>query len=322
LLLIVHDIIADGWSMGVFVEEVSELYAAFAAGRPSRLPEPALQFSDFARWQRRWSTSADATRQLASWKRRLREVSPVFPTTGDAAAEQPFEPFTHEPVHLSNDLVARLGAVGHGRGATLFMTLLAAFNTLLLARGGRRDICIATAMANRSQLRMERVIGPVGNTTLIRTRLDPDLSFQDALGRVREAVLEAHAGQELPFDVLAARLAEEEGLDPGSLVQVFFLLQNAFDGSLALPAVAVEPFASRHTQPPLISIDRYWLAVRLNETPSGITGTCRYKDALFGSGARRHWMADFKAILAKAAASPETSLGRLGERSGRSLIAC
>ncbi len=149
----------------------------------------------------------------------------MFPTIGGVEDA----PLTadQEPVHVTNDLVARLSALSQSQGVTLFMTLLAGFKTLLLARSGRNDICVATAMANRSQLRMERVIGPVANTTLIRTRLGGDLSFQEALSRVRESVLEALARQELPFDILAARLAEKDGLDPASLIQVFFVLQNA-----------------------------------------------------------------------------------------------
>ena len=312
LLLILHDIIVDGWSMGIFMDEVSELYAAFAAGRPAQLPEPELQFSDFARWQRRWSTSAVATRQLAYWKGRLRETSPVFPTNGDVGGA-PLAARIAQPVHVSNDLVVRLSALSHSRGATLFMTLLAGFKTLLLARSGRNDICVATAMANRSQLRTERVIGPVANTSLIRTRIDADLSFQEALSRVRDSVLETYARQELPFDILAARLAEEDGLDPASLMQVFFVLQNAFRRPLKLPDVAVRPFAHWEGQP-VMPFDRTWLRVTLKETPSGITGTCSYKNELLEPDTVQRWIEDYKTILAKAAANPETSLGRLADR--------
>jgi acyl-CoA synthetase (AMP-forming)/AMP-acid ligase II/aryl carrier-like protein len=310
LLLILHDIIVDGWSMGVFWEELSELYAAFTVGRPAQLPEPALRFSDFARWQRRWSASDAATRQLAYWKGRLRHASPVFPTNG-GVEDTPLTP-DHEPVHVSNDLVARLNALSQSQEVTLFMTLLAGFKALLLARSGRNDICVATAMANRSQLRMERVIGPVANTTLIRTELRADLSFQEALTRVRDSVLEALVNQELPFDIIAARLTEEEGLDPASLAQVFFVLQNAFRRPLKLPDVAVRPFARLEGRP-VMPIDRTWLRVTLKETPSGITGTCSYKNDLFEPNALGHWIAHYKTILAKVASNPETSLGRLAD---------
>jgi non-ribosomal peptide synthetase component F len=211
---------------------------------------------------------------------------------------------------MSKDLVARLRSLSHRRGVTLFMTLLAGFKTLLMARSGRNDVCVATAMANRSQLNMERVIGPLVNTTLIRTRIDADMSFQEALGCVRDSVLEAYAAQELPFDILAARLAEEDGLDPVSLIQVSFILQNAVP--LKLPEVTVRSFAypgGQRVQP----IDRSWLSVMLEETPSGVTGSCSYKNDLFEPNALQHWIADYTTILAKAAANPETSLGQLAD---------
>ena len=103
LLLILHHIIVDGWSIGVFMEEVSELYAAFAAGRQAQLPEPALQFSDFARWQRRWSTSDAATQQFAYWKQHLRGASPVFPTMANIESALLCSRIAHEPVRMSND---------------------------------------------------------------------------------------------------------------------------------------------------------------------------------------------------------------------------
>ncbi len=158
----------------------------------------------------------------------------------------------------------------------------------------------------------ERVIGPIANTTLIRTQLDADLSFQEALSRVRNSVLEAYARQELPFDILAARLAEEVGLDPASLIQVYFVLQNPLRRSLKLVDVAVQPFSCPERQP-VTSIDRTWLRTTLRKTPSGIRGTCNYRDELFEPGALRHWIADYKTILTKAASSPERSLGRLSD---------
>jgi amino acid adenylation domain-containing protein len=312
LLLVLHHLIADGWSVGVLMQEVSELYAAFAAGRRAQLPEPSHQFSDFAHWQRRWSTSGAATQQYAYWKRHLRDASPLLPTTADPGSALPCLDVAREPIRMSNDLVARLRSLSHRRGVTLFMTLLAGFKTLLMARSGRNDVCIATAMANRSQLSTERVIGPLVNTTLIRTRIDPDLSFDEALGRVRDSVLEAYARQELPFEILAARLAEEDGLDPASLIQVSFILQNALR-PLKLRDVTVRSFAYPGEQR-VLPINRSRLSVILKETPSGIAGACSYQDDLFGPSTRQHWIADYTTILAKAAANPDTSLGRLADR--------
>jgi non-ribosomal peptide synthetase component F len=195
------------------------------------------------------------------------------------------------------------------------MTLLTGFKTMLLARTGRNDICVATAMANRSQQRTERTIGPLENTTLIRTRIDLDLSFQEALRRVRDSVLEAHANQQLPFNILAARLAEEAGLDPASLIQVYFGLQSAFPRQLELPDVAIHSFGNIYREgQQVLPIDRTWLAVMLKHRPSGITGSCSYKNDLFEANDLQHWIADYKTILAKVAANPKLSIGQLADR--------
>jgi amino acid adenylation domain-containing protein len=312
LLLVLHHIVVDGWSIGLFFEELSKLYLGFAAGREEKVPKPPFQFSDLARWQRWWCTTDSATRQLAYWKDQLRDASPVFQSDGNRAGV--LSGIAHEPIHLPHDLVARLSELGRSQGGTLFMTLLAGFKAMLLAGTGRGDICVGTAMANRSQEWTEGIIGPLENTTLIRTRIDLDLSFREALARVRESVLAAHARQELPFEILAVKLAEEHGVDPASLTQVFFVLQNAISRPLSLPDVEVRPLgdASQEGQP-VLPIDRTWLRLTLKERPSGVAGSCAYKEDLFDAKLIRHGVADYKRILAKAAENPEMSLGRLAE---------
>jgi amino acid adenylation domain-containing protein len=308
-LLVLHHIIVDGWSIGVFMEELSRLYSSFAGGRNGEVFEAPHQFSEFVRWQRQWCAGAEAGRQLAHWKEHLRGASPVFSTKGKPGGAVLTSHIDHEAIHLPKAAVARLNALSHSNGATLFMTMLAAFKALLLAKSGRNDICVATAMANRSQLRTERVIGPVVNTTVIRTRIDADLSFESALGRVRASVLEAYSRQELPFHVFTEQLTEEDGLDPAALTQVYFVLQSAFR-PLQLPEVTVLPFAYPDGQR-ILPIDRTWLSIALKETASGIDGTCSYKPDLFGRHASRLWVPEYRAILAKAAANPAISLGRL-----------
>jgi amino acid adenylation domain-containing protein len=315
LVLILHHIIVDGWSIGVLFEEVSGLYSAFAAGRNARLPELAIQFSDVVRWQRAWCATNPAAQQLAYWREHLRGTAPLFPIDVADRSALVGSDMAHEPVHLPNDLAARLSALGRSQRGSLFMTLLAGFKAMLLARSGRNDICVATAMANRSQQNTERVIGLLENTTIIRTRLDADLSFEEALNRVRHSVLEAHARQELPFDILAAKLVQEEGLDPVSITQAFFILQTAFR-PLKLPDVVARPFGNVFQEgQAAMPIDRTWLAVTLKETPSGIIGGCSYKAELFDSDGLQSWIATYRTMLAKAAANPKVSLGRLAEQS-------
>jgi hypothetical protein len=315
LVMVLHHIIVDGWSIGIFVEEISKLYSAFAADRRTLLPEPTLQFSDLAQWQRRWCTTDSAARQLAYWKEKLCNASPVFPSAGDRRGARLSSRVAHEPVHLPKDFVARLSALSRSQGATLFMTLLAGFKAMLLTRTGRNDICVATAMANRSQQGTDRVVGPLENTAIIRTRMDLDLSFEEALGRVRDSVLEAHSREQLPFDILAARLKEEGGPDPVSLTQVYFILQDPFRRPLQLPDVAVRPFGDIHREgQPVLPIDHTWLTLMLKERPSGVTGSCTYKYELFEHDAVRYWIVDYMTVLTNAVANHRTPLGRLVDR--------
>jgi acyl-CoA synthetase (AMP-forming)/AMP-acid ligase II/acyl carrier protein len=312
LLLTLHEAIVDGWSVQILMEELSRLYEAFSAGRQPALPKPELQFPDFAHWQRRWTSSDAATEQFTYWKEHLRGASPVFSASYDRGGGLLAAQVAQEAIHISNDLVGRLSTLSHSKGATLFMTLLTGFKVLLLARSGRSDICVATAVANRSQPGLERLIGPVANTAIIRTQIDGDLSFEEALSRVRSSVLEACTRQDLPFKIVAARLSEEDGLRPASLFQVFFVLRNAFRSRLKLPGVVVRPFAHLEGQPAM-PIDPSWLKLTITETPSGITGACRYKKELFERAGFKPWIADYHTILTKAVANPRISLGRLAD---------
>jgi acyl-CoA synthetase (AMP-forming)/AMP-acid ligase II/acyl carrier protein len=311
LLLNLHEAIVDAWSVQILMEELSETYTAFSTGGPLALPDPEIQFADFARWQRRWIGTDGATQQLTFWKEHLRDASPVFSMNGkheDGLAVAPVA----ETIHLSYRLVERLSALSHSKGATLFMTLLTGFKALLLARTRRNDICVATAVANRSQPRVERLIGPFANTAIIRTRIDADLSFEEALICVRRSVLETCARQDLPFKIIADRLSEGGGLRAETLIQVFFVLQNAFRGPLKLPDVVVRPVAYPASQQ-VYQIDPSWLRMTFRETTSGITGTCRYRHELCERSGFEHWVADYKSVLTKAVANPRISLGRLAD---------
>jgi acyl-CoA synthetase (AMP-forming)/AMP-acid ligase II/acyl carrier protein len=313
LLLVVHDIIIDGWSMVIFMEELSALYSASISGGKTELPEPELQYSEFAHWQRQWCTSAAANRQYAYWKECLDKASSLFTTPKVNIGGELISRVTEVPFQLADDLILRLRGLSHSRGATLFMSLLAGFKTLLLLRTGRTDICVATVMANRAQLRRERVIGPFANTTIIRTQIDAGLTFGDALNRVREAVFAAYDRQELPFDVVAARLAEETGLSPASLVRIYFVLQVAFRRLPKLSDLVVRPFGYQKART-VMPIDRAWLSMSLHQSSSGIFGICGHKSDLLGPNTGQDWIADYTAILAKIVANPDKELGRLADR--------
>ncbi|WBL80177.1 amino acid adenylation domain-containing protein [Bradyrhizobium xenonodulans] len=306
LLLTLHHAVADGWSIGVLFEELSSRYAALA-GRPSvPLPKLPLAFSDVARWQRWWCGTDAARRQAADWTANLRGANPLF--DGEAS---PHASAGHHPVSLERELISRLTAFAGQHNGTLFMCLLTGLKALLLARTGRTDISIATAMANRAQPDTDRIVGPFENTVIVRTRITPELSFAQALARVRQSVLDAHARQELPFNILADHL-EQEGIDPASLLQVYFTLQNPLRQPLDLPEITAQSIGNiaREGQP-VLPIDQTWLSLMLKERPTGITGSCNYKRELLDGPMVAEWMADLVALLQTAVAQPNTPLGRL-----------
>jgi amino acid adenylation domain-containing protein len=309
LLLTLHHAIADGWSIGVLFDELSRRYSALV-GRPSApLPTLPPAFSDVARWQRWWCGTDAARRQAADWTDNLRGAKPVF--DGEAS---PGASTGHHPVGLDSQLIARLTAFASHQNGTLFMALVTVLKALLLARTGRTDISIATAMANRTQPDTDRIIGPFENTVIIRTRIEPELTFAQAFAQVRQSVLDAYARQELPFNILADHL-QQAGIDPASLIQVYVTLQNPLRRPLDLPDIAVRSIGNvaREGQP-VLPIDQTWLSLMLKERPTGITGSCNYKPELLGARMVGEWMDDLVALLAGAVAQPNVPLYRLLDR--------
>ncbi|MEY9182517.1 non-ribosomal peptide synthetase component F [Bradyrhizobium sp. USDA 326] len=236
----------------------------------------------------------------------MRGAGPVF--DGEA---RPGASTGHHPVSLERELVGRLTAFAGRHNCTLFMCLLTGLKGMLLARTGRTDIAVATSMANRAQPDTDRIIGPFENTVIVRTTITPELSFAQALMRVRQSVLDAHARQELPFNILADHL-EQEGIDPASLLQVYFTLQNPLRQPLDLPDLATASIGNiaREGQP-VLPIDQTRLSLMLKERPTGITGSCNYKRELLEGRMVGEWMEDLVALLTAAIAQPNTPLGRL-----------
>jgi amino acid adenylation domain-containing protein len=310
LLLTLHHAIIDGWSIGVLFEELSNRYAALAGYPSVPLPKLPPAFSDVARWQRWWCGTGAARRQAADWTENLRGAAAVFDGESSPGAST-----GHHPVNLDGELISRLTAFAGQRNGTLFMCLLTGLKALLLARTGRTDISVATAMANRAQPDTDRILGPFENTVIVRTRITLELSFAQALARVRQSVLDAHARQELPFNLLADHL-EQEGIDPASLLQVYFTLQNPLRQPLDLPDLATGSIGNiaREGQP-VLPIDQTWLSLMLKERPTGITGSCNYKRELLDGRMVGAWMEDLVALLAAAITQPNAPLGRLLDRS-------
>ncbi|HEY2292939.1 MAG TPA: amino acid adenylation domain-containing protein, partial [Thermoanaerobaculia bacterium] len=242
LLLTMHHIVSDGWSMGVLVREVTQLYAAAAAGAPSPLPELAIQYADFAVWQRGWLQGERLERQLAYWRERLAGA----PAALDLPADRPLPAVrTHAGAWLrvpfGADFQRALALLARRHEATPFMVLFAGFQTLLSRLTGAGDLTVGTPIANRNRAEIEPLIGFFVNTLVLRSDLAGDPSFGDLLARVRKSTLEAYAHQDLPFERLVETLNPERHLATSPLFQVLFAVQNAPVGAVDLPGLSLSP---------------------------------------------------------------------------------
>ncbi|KAA3655518.1 MAG: amino acid adenylation domain-containing protein, partial [Chloroflexi bacterium] len=228
VLLTMHHIISDGWSMGVFIRELGEGYTAVLHKQPIHLPTLPIQYADFAHWQRTWLQDDVLNNQLAYWQKQLSDAPPLLelPTDRPRPAIQTgngsYAEFT-----LSTELTATLKSLSQKEGTTLFMTLLAAFQTLLYRYTNQPDISIGTPIANRNRAEIEGLIGFFINTLVLRTDLHDTPTFLDLLQRVRTVALEAYAHQDVPFDKIVDAIQPERKTSHTPLFQVMFILQNA-----------------------------------------------------------------------------------------------
>jgi len=246
LLAVFHHIVSDGWSMGVFLRETADLYRAFAAGEPSPLPPLPLQYADFALWQRGWLAGEALERQLAWWRSQLEGVPPLALPTDRPRPAVPAYRGARWPFSLPPEV----GSLARREGATLFMTLFAAFSAVLGRWAGQERMAVGTPIANRTRAGLEPLIGFFVNTLALRADLSGDPTGRELLARCRETALGAYAHQDLPFEKLVEELRPERHLARAPLFQVLLSLQNtplpAFDlPGLALAPVEVEPETSK-----------------------------------------------------------------------------
>jgi hypothetical protein len=236
LLLTMHHIVSDGWSMGVLFREVSVLYEAFATGEPSPLSELPIQYADFAVWQRQWLQGEVLEKQLDYWRKQLEAAPPLLELLTDRPRPtiQAYRG-ARQALILPPSLTEALKALSLREEVTLFMMLLAGFKTLLYRYTGQGDIIVGSPIANRNRVEIEGLIGFFVNTLVLRTDLSENPTFRQLLRRVREVCLEAYAHQDLPFEKLVEELQPERNLGYSPLFQVMFILQNAPGSALEFP---------------------------------------------------------------------------------------
>jgi acyl-CoA synthetase (AMP-forming)/AMP-acid ligase II len=313
LLISMHQVICDGWSLGVLIEELATLYDAFAAGRASPPAPLPIQYADFAYWQRRWRSYPDIVAQLAYWREQLRDPLPVM----QLARSKPRRIIddlrtARREVALPAKLAEAAKRFSQREGVTLFMTLIAAFKTLLHRYTGADDLRVATHVANRNRPRTEGLIAPLVNTVILRTRLGGDLSPREVVGRVRATTLAAFANQDLPFEEVVATLERERALEPAALAQVMMWLQN----STLRPIVGSgHGLTFEEAVPsmllPLATITTFDVVLMLRESAQGLVGTCVYKPHLFGARAVDRLLRDFQEVLEQMVRQPERPISTI-----------
>jgi amino acid adenylation domain-containing protein len=306
LLVTVHHVVFDGWSMGVLVREVGALYRAFAAGQASPLPDLPLQYADYAAWQRSWLAGEVLESQLAYWRREL----PAAGEELELPADRP-RPATRSlrgalvTFALPAELTAALRRLGREEGATLFMTLLAAFCALLGRCSGQRRLLVGSPIAGRNRVEWEGLIGFFVNTLVLAGDLAGDPPFAELLARVRRAALGAYAHQDLPFERLVEELHPSRDLSRTPLFQVMFALQNAPAEPLDLPGLECR----------VLEVDagtaRVDLMLSMVEDGGSLRGTLEYATDLFDASTVGRLARHLSQLLAGAAAAPGRRLSAL-----------
>ncbi len=304
--LTMHHIASDGWSLGLLVGEVTALYAAFAQGEPSPLPELPVQYADFALWQRSWLQGEILAREIEWWRRQLAGLPPLvtLPTDRPRPAVQSYRGATR-PVFFPAELTRRMATLGRHEGATLFMVLLAAFQALLARLSDEDDLAVGSPMAGRTHREIEPLIGFFVNTVVLRSDLSPTSTCGELLGRVRETALDAYLHQDIPFEKLVLELAPERSLAHAPLFQAMLVLQNAPAESLEIRDLRLRPVSLETTAA------KFDLTVSLGEHGGGLLGTVEYATDLYDAATVDRLIACFELLLSGMVEEPERRLGEL-----------
>ncbi|HJT67565.1 MAG TPA: condensation domain-containing protein, partial [Pyrinomonadaceae bacterium] len=304
-LFTLHHIVADGWSMGILIRETAALYQAFNEGRTSPLPELPIQYTDFSLWQREWMHGERLAAQLEYWKQQLADAPPLqLPSDRPRSAQT-----TLAGARLNFTLPQTLGEavkrLSEDEGATLFMTLLAAFNVLLYRYTQQDDIVVGTAIANRHHGETENLIGFFLNILVLRTQVAGSLTFRELLQRVREVALGAYEHQDLPFEKLVEELQPERQLNRNPLFQVVFAVHSGLAPSLNLHQLNVQQL------PATSQTSKYDLSLEFVNTDDALTGFLEYITELFDAETIEQLLTHYHILLESIVKNPGQPIARL-----------
>ncbi|XWK89438.1 MAG: amino acid adenylation domain-containing protein [Phormidium sp.] len=283
LLVCMHHIVSDGWSRGVLIQELATLYNSYTQDRPSdalttKIPlEPLpIQYADFAIWQKQWLQGEVLQTQLNYWQQQLADAPPLLllPTDRPRPAIQTFTG-VHQEFTLSVELTQRLTKLSQEQGVTLFMTLLAAFDTLLYRYTGQSDILVGSPIANRNRSEIEKLIGCFINTLVLRADLSGNPSFKELLTRIRDVAMDSYTYQDLPFELLVETLQPERNLSHTPLFQVMFVLQNAPMPDIELTGLTMSYLPTEN------ATAKFDLTLSMENRTTGLLGVWEYNTDLF-----------------------------------------
>jgi amino acid adenylation domain-containing protein len=275
LLLSLHHVASDGWSMGILVRELTELYGSYREGGRAKLAELEAQYADFALWQRQWLRGAALDAQLSYWKRRLAGAGVLeLPTDRPRPAAASYRGAL-QPLRFSAELTEGIRELSRREGVTVFMTLLGAFQTTLSRYAGEEDVVVGTDVANRNRYETEGLIGFFVNQLVLRTDLSGRPSVRELLGRVRETALGAYAHQDVPFEKLVEELSPERDLGRSPLFQVKLVLQNAPRAEVGPLGVAMSRFGLDHASA------KFDLTLVLHDGQERLSGAVEYATDLY-----------------------------------------
>ncbi|WP_407884233.1 non-ribosomal peptide synthetase [Scytonema sp. NUACC26] len=314
LMLMMHHMVSDWWSIGILVSELAAIYQAVYNGVPIALPKLPIQYADFAVWQQQWLQQEVLTKQLAYWKEQLRSTPALLelPTDRPRPAIQTFEG-SSEIFKLSEELSEALTVFSQRQGVTLFMTLLAAFQILLYRYSGQTDICVGTPIANRNRAETEGLFGLFLNNLVLRGNLSGNPSFSDLLSQVREVALGAYAHQDLPFEQLVEQLQPKRSLSHTPLFQVMFVLHNSPMQVLQLPNLTLSPLDMES------SSAKFDLTLSLGKTDQGLnensafglTASLNYNTDLFDTATIVRMAGHYQTLLEAVVSDPQQKLSEL-----------
>ncbi|TSC19079.1 condensation domain-containing protein, partial [Corallococcus sp. Z5C101001] len=292
LLVAMHHIVSDGWSMGVLVREVAAFYEAFSTQRTPSLPPLPVQYADFATWQRQWLQGEALDAQIQYWKQRLTGS----PSALELPTDHPRPPVqsyrgAKVDVRIPAQLVDSLKALAQREGATPFMVLLAAFQVLLSRYSAQDDISVGTPIAGRTQAETEGLIGFFVNTLVLRAQVEPKATFRQLLVQVRGNTLAAYEHQHLPFEKLVEAVQPARDLSRNPLFQAMFILQNMPAEALRMPGMSMQ------TLPSETHFAKFDLSLGLREAQTGMTGALEYATDLFEASTIQRMAGHFGVLL-------------------------